>query len=378
MRTDAPSLRQQRYVVIDALRGIAILGMIWAHTNGLAPQMLPDSVMGAVSQLSGSATPLFMLVAGTTIAILTQNKMSRTQRQRFRLEYFLRGVGLIALGLALLPWAGRIDIVLAYLGVTFIFAVPFLFLKSKWLIVIATTVFTAAPLLIGWVQLSLAAQPKLLYSQVSSHPLAFLIEWTFTDRAYHATWLLPFLLLGIICGRLLLADQLPALTVFSIGLIITAVAYLVFVHPQSNAGTYLRGSYPEMTYDLGRSLMLYGAGTALFSARWNGLRRTVITVFTPLTLAGRVPLTLYVIHVLLLFSIEHSGISVTASAVLWPLTVFVICLTFAAVWGLMFGVGPIERLLGVFSLRHPPRWMLKIQPTVRSDLGFESRPAALT
>lgn len=375
MSIQSLSYQQHRYVVVDVLRGISILGMIWAHTKGLAPQMLPDAVMGVLSQLSGSATPLFMLIAGTTIAILTRHKMNWSQRHRFRLEYFLRGVGLIALGLILLPWGGRVDIVLAYLGVTFILAVPFMFFDSKWLILISATMFVASPLLMKWVQLTLATQPDLLYSRVSSHPLAFLIEWTFTGRSYHATWLLPFLLLGIVCGRLLLADKFPGLAVFCVSLLITGIVYLVFVYPQNNAGNYLRGGYPEMTYDLGRALMLYGAGNALFSAPWSATRGRALAGCTPLALAGRMPLTLYVFHVIQLFAIEHSGIMGTAPAAFWPFAVLFSCLTFAAVWGLSLGVGPIERLLGVFSLRHPPSSMFTRHPIAREELGFESRPA---
>lgn len=369
--------KPHRYVVVDSLRGIAILGMIWAHAKGLAPQMFPDPVMGVFAQLSGAATPLFMLVAGTTIAILTHRKMNQTERLRFRLEYLLRGIGLIILGLLLLQWAGRVDIVLAYLGVTFILAVPFFFLDSKWLVMIAATAFMTSPLIMRWLRLILIAQPELLYSHVSSHPLAFLIEWTFTGRSYHATWLLPFLLLGIVCGRLLIKNKFPARLLLGGNLLITGIVYVSFVYPQNSAGTFLLGGYPEMIYDIGRASIIYGAGISLFSSHRIGIRRAVVAISAPATLAGRMPLTLYVFHVFLLFAIEHSGVMTTVPTPIWPFVVLASSFGVAALWGLTLGTGPVERALGVLSLRHPPSWLLRLQPIVSTDLGFESLPRAL-
>lgn len=275
---------------------------------------------------------------------------------------------------ALLPWGGRVDVVLAYLGVTFIFAVPFLFLDSRWLIGAATVIFALSPLIAEWVRSALVHQPILLFSRMSNHPVAYFIEWAFTGRAYHATWLLPFLLLGIVFGRLLLQNQFPALAVLGAGVLILGVTYVFFVGPQNEAGTYVRGGYPELAFDLGRSLAVYGVAVFAFAASWKPLRETAIRICVPLTLAGRVPLTLYVLHVLLLYTIEHSALFTQPPAAAWPLIVLVICLVFASIWGLTLGVGPVERLLGVFSLRHPLRWLFVAQPATSADIGLATSP----
>lgn len=376
MGKEAAHSGQHRYIVIDVLRGVAILGMIWAHSKGLAPELLPKQFMGLLTQLSGAATPLFMLVAGTTIAILTQREMSDSERRRFRLEYFLRGVGLILLGLALLPWGGRVDVVLPYLGMTFVFATPFLFLGSKYLLGVSSVVFIASPILANSLRNALMNWPELLYWQVNSHPFAFASEWIFTGRAYHATWLLPFVLLGIVLGRLLCAGNFPTLTILLAGLFVTGSVYLLFVHPQNSSGIYLRGSYPEMTYDLGRALVVYSAGVALFAVPWSMFRRVVMVACAPITLSGRVPLTVYVFHVLLLFMIENYGFMTVVPAVFWPLIILVVCLSCASLWGIMLGVGPIERLLGVMSLRHSPRWAFTARRTSRVDLGIQKHSNA--
>ncbi|GAA1405288.1 hypothetical protein AUR04nite_32220 [Glutamicibacter uratoxydans] len=347
--------------------------MIWAHVRGIAPQMLPEAIMGGFSQMSGAATPLFMLVAGTTIAILTQRKMDSTQRRHFRLEYFLRGVGLVLIGLALLPWDNRVDIVLSYLGITFILAVPFLFASSKALCVAASAVFLASPLLARSVGQLILNSPDLRFPQVTYSPLGMLIQWTFTGHSYHATWLLPFLLLGLVLGRLLLSKKLPATTICIAGLLVTAVVYIFFVRQGQDNGTYTRGGYAEMTYDLARALFVYGALIWLASVKNSKIHNWLPKVFMPVSLAGRVPLTLYVGHVLLLFTFETNHWTLVGPQGLWPLIVFGVCIGFAVLWGLTLGVGPVERFLGVFSLRHKLRWAFTAQPATLAEFGFSKR-----
>ncbi|WP_313811110.1 acyltransferase family protein [Glutamicibacter sp.] len=375
MSTGTQLSKQSRYVVVDTLRGLAILGMIWAHVHGLAPRMLPEAITGAISQMSGAATPLFMLVAGTTIAILTRKPMEGKQRWHFRLEYFLRGVGLILIGLALLPWGGRVDVVLSYLGVTFILAVPFLFASSKVLSISAVAILAASPILASIIGQALITTPELLYAKVSNNPIAFLLQWTFTGRAYHATWLLPFLLLGIVAGRQLLAHKLPAKTIGLVGFGLTAGVFLLYVNPQQIAGHYVRGSYVEMTFDLARAMTVYGLCLWLAAVKNPKFSSGFKKISMPISLAGRIPLTLYVLHVLLLFTFESRGWTLSGPQGLWPLVVFVLCLGFAVLWGLTLGVGPVERFLGVFSLRHNMRWAFAAAPANLADFGFAPKNA---
>ncbi|WP_440103372.1 acyltransferase family protein [Glutamicibacter mishrai] len=371
MSTGIDMSKPPRYVLVDTMRGLAILGMIWAHVHGLSPTMMPEAVTGAISQMSGAATPLFMLVAGTTIAILTHGQMDSKRRRRFRLEYFLRGIGLVLIGLALLPWSGRVDIVLPYLGITFLLAVPFLLASSKILSICATVIFILSPILAKTVTQALITLPQLLYPQASHNPLAFLAQWIFTGHAYHATWLLPFMLLGIVAGRLLLAQRLPAKTITLLGFGLTVGVFLLFVHPQQDAGTYIRGGFTEMSFDITRAMTVYGLMSWLTSVKNTKFSCWFQKIGMPISLAGRIPLTLYVLHILLLFTIMSDGWTLAGSQWLWPAIVFVGCLGFAVLWGLTIGVGPVERLLGVFSLRHNLRWALTSQPAKPQEFGFK-------
>lgn len=375
MSTGSRMSKPPRYAAVDTLRGLAIFGMIWAHVHGLAPKMLPDGVTGAISQMSGAATPLFMLIAGTTIAILNHGQMDNMRRRRFRLEYFLRGIGLVFIGLALLPWGGRVDIVLSYLGITYILAIPFLYTSSKVLSICATVIFAVSPILANLVAQALILSPQLLHPQASHNPLAFLVQWIFTGHAYHATWLLPFLLLGIVAGRLLLSRKLPAKTMTLLGFGITAGVFLFFVRPQQDAVTYIRGGFTEMTFDIARAVTVYGLVCWLASAKNAKFSSWFQKIGMPISLAGRIPLTLYVLHVLLLFTFESAEWTLVRPHGLLPIMVFAICLGFAVLWGLTFGVGPVERLLGVFSLRHNLHWAFTSQPVQLTELGFRQKKA---
>ncbi|GAA2097362.1 MULTISPECIES: acyltransferase family protein [Brevibacterium] len=374
-RTPAP---RPRVVAIDVIRGLAIIGMIWAHARILVEGALPDGLLSAVSALSGAATPLFMFTAGSSIALLTAQTMGRAERSRFRLEYALRGLALILLGLALSQTTSHVDVVLSYLGMTFLAALPFLFLRSRWLLVSAALVFAAAPPAVDAVRALFAGHPALLNPQVSGHPLAYVLEWLFTGRAYHVTWLLPFLLVGIVLSRHVRNSGVRCAALTAGGLVVTVIAW-VLVGRQDAAGGMVRGGYPEMLYDLGRALAVYGAAALLVDSRAARLRRGARVLCAPLTLVGRMPLTIYVLHVPLLTWFLHAlpGMAFwqqagTAAHVLVLLLFFAVCLLFAAAWGLTLGTGPVERVLGVVSLRHPPAWALLVRPVRAEGLGVEA------
>lgn len=361
-----------RVVAVDAMRGVAIIGMLWAHAKPLAPDLLPGAMMNALSILTGASTPLFMLVAGTTIAILTTSQPEFQARGRFRLEYLLRGVFLIALGLLLIPWAMRVDVVLPYLGATFIAAVPFLFLRSRWLLGIAAVSIVAAPFLAQFIRTSLITHPELLFTSVAGHPVAYVMEWFFIGRAYHVTWLLPFILLGIALGRNLMKPRFSNAWLIVIGAVII-VGYRLYTS-QVDESLRVRGDHAEILFDLGRALAVYGVVTLLMNARFDRVKQISNVIATPITIVGRMPLTVYVMHVLLIAALLSSSLTdppvSRSTSLALVAAVFVACLAFTTAWGFTLGVGPVERLLGLFSLRHRPKWALHVRPIRGKDLGL--------
>lgn len=293
-------------------------------------------------------------------------------RGRFRIEYLLRGIFLIAAGLLLVQWSIRIDIVLPYIGATFIAAVPFVFLRSRWLLLSASAIFAAAPLIAQYVRTSLAFQHELLHSGVSNHPVAYMIEWFFTGRAYHVTWLLPFVLLGIVFGRNMLRPKWSFHWLAPVGVVILA-GYWLYTR-QVDETLRVRGDHAELFFDLGRALVVYGLLAVILNTRFPGPRFAARAIASPVTLVGRMPITAYVLHVMIVTVILQSSLAEPpvsrASSFIALALVFGLTIAFSAAWGLTLGVGPVERLMGVFSLRHRPKWALQVRPVRKRELGL--------
>ena len=88
---------------------------------------------------------------------------------------------------------------------------------------------------------------------------------------------------------------------------------------------------------------------------------------------GRVSLSIYVLHLVVLMAVWQTDLApdlaVDGGWKGWALMagLLVGCAVFAMTWTRWFGRGPLERLLGVLSLRHSPRSLLDPSPTSRSE-----------
>lgn len=138
-----PSKQTTRLTGIDVARGLAVLGMYAVHVG-------PDPAKGGIGVLfkpfQGHSAALFAVLAGVSIALMSGGRKPKTGRARTEVALRLgtRAPLLIALGLWLTGLDTGYVIILAYYGVCFLFAIPWLRFGVKVLAgaaIVAATVF---------------------------------------------------------------------------------------------------------------------------------------------------------------------------------------------------------------------------------------------
>mgnify|MGYP006293558861 CR=1 FL=1 len=98
-----PGAAERRVEHVDWLRGLAVVGMFFVHS---APAWLAEAHRGGVyavaaSQIAGMVAPVFMLLAGVSVAIVAGRDRDPEAAARRRRRTALRGLQILAGGYAL-------------------------------------------------------------------------------------------------------------------------------------------------------------------------------------------------------------------------------------------------------------------------------------
>ncbi|MBW5483915.1 DUF418 domain-containing protein [Streptomyces bambusae] len=220
-----------RLVGVDAVRGLAVLGMFAAHV-GPGPGSSPAGF--AVVAADGRAPALFTLLAGFSLALAQRHRpATRPAGSGSTLRPLLmRSAVLAALGLALASlWPG-ILVILAFFAFYFLAAEPFTRLSAPVLTAVAAVSTVAGPLL------SFLLGPLFGYEvsgRGSVPELADLTSWSGAGRlldalllsgAYPLLTYLPYVLVGMALGRVGdLRDPAVARRMAGWGAVAAAAAY---------------------------------------------------------------------------------------------------------------------------------------------------------
>jgi uncharacterized membrane protein YeiB len=266
----------------------------------------------------------------------------------------LKAVLLIVPGWLLELRPAGVFVVLEYLGATMLVATPLLLVRRGWVVGTLAAVVIAGPALNAAARESSAAT-------TSSGLLEELLDWTVLGSAYRVTGLLPLLLLGLLLGRWQLGDRRRIRLVLLAGLVLAPVGHLA-VELERRDGEAFSGSWADLTRDIGLSLVAYGAIVLMVDAA-GGAGGSQL-VWRPLGDLGSMALTIYVLHVVVLMALWDTDLpfelAQSGSARGWLVMAAFVggCTGFAVAWRRWLGTGPIERIVGVLSLRHPPRTLL--------------------
>lgn len=317
-----------RIIGLDVARALALIGMFFSHLY------MPESKWGEI--FLGYPSALFAVLAGVSLGIMSQNAQSqgRDAIVRTRYQLVMRGVALIVLGYALMPFSGSIEIVLISIGWSYIFLHPVANWSTK-NIALATGVIALASIvahtLSAFVQL-----PKVL---LPGYPL-------FTWMTYFAV--------GLLIYRLLLNSKQRQLATLIVGTV------------ASVAGIFARQLPSNMelldTASLTRKLVIgfidaipHGGGLIDLLASCGASAAVIAlclllfekdTWVSPLQAMGSMSLTVYVAHVL------SAGQVLSENNVKqYPIALvvsIVVALVFATVWKEFRGRGPLESLMRKF------------------------------
>ncbi|WP_158891093.1 heparan-alpha-glucosaminide N-acetyltransferase domain-containing protein [Amycolatopsis anabasis] len=350
--TETTSGARVRLAGVDLARGLAVFGMFAVH---LGPEPGTGGFLSWLTGIvQGRSAALFVLLAGVSLALLTGGRCPKrgADRREAVLRIAIRAVILLLLGTGLTMLGTSVLVILAYYGVFFLLALPFLRLRAGTLAVLAGAVAILGPVLAA------VARPLVQgghFAEVSTahDPLAQLsgegvLRLLLTGNYPAITWM-AFVFAGMALGRLDLAAVHKRLAVagaalvvlgyggswFALGLVETAeidldeeVAALLDTTPHT-------GTPFEIAGTLGIAIMVLSAALVLAPR----FPRAVL----PVEVVGRMALTAYVAHVL---AIGALGIGEVPERPLLALTAFVVTIGAGLLlWSRFFRRGPLEFLM---------------------------------
>ncbi len=340
---------------VDTVRGFAIVAMVVAHTAVFVRPTSPYPLDIAMDLLNDVASPLFAFLIGVAAAISTRRAAgwSHSERGRYLLSWAIKAVLLLGIGWLLELRESGVFVVLGYLGATMLCALPLVFANVRWQLLAFVVVAIAGPLL------NEAARDSTL-ATTSSGVVEELLDWTVLGPAYRVTGLLPLLLLGLLLGRWQLDSAARTRLVLAVGIVLAPIAH-VAVELEEGPNAPTSGSWADLARDIGLTFVVYGSIVLASDFAAPRVRRAVARASTPLTDMGVMALTLYVLHVVVLMAIWQTDLPFDQdrleTGVGWLVMFGLLagCAAFAMVWRRWLGTGPLERVIGVLSLRHPPQ-----------------------
>ncbi|UYN83925.1 MAG: DUF1624 domain-containing protein [Microcella sp.] len=333
----ASAAARTRWWGVDAARGLAVLGMMAAH-------VLPRDELQGELLVDGRPSVLFAVVAGVALGLVTGGPSPHRERAgSARLQLVIRAALLVGLGLLLWMLPSGIAIILDYYGVMFVLVMPFLFLRRRWLAIGAALLLVAMPLVRD------AVVDGRWGAVPDSDPAARALDYLLTGY-YPALLWLPLLLAGLLIARCDLGATRARVTALSLGVAASLVGYgSAALVPAIDTSAH-SGTTAELLGSGGLAVAII-AGLTLVLDR-TATPRAVRVLATPFVAIGRIPLTVYTAHVLIIASLaafgpagqfeSAVGISLFAALTIAAALVGLLCMRMG--WR-----GPLEALFSVVA-----------------------------
>jgi uncharacterized membrane protein YeiB len=337
-----------RIVGIDVARGLAMLGMVIAHYVWAGADTGPAAAVARA--MGGRAMPLFMLLGGVGVTLLTRRSAHPDR------GLVIRAAILFVIGLFLDETTDRIAIVLQFYGLLFLVA-PVLRRLTSWALLALAALVTAVGAWTGQVAYW-PPHPTNLDAVLDGLPA---IRSLAIDGYYPFFPVFAFFAIGVVLGRLDLRDRRLAAALAGVGAGVGLASLLAANALTARIGIERVTDRTAETFDWARLVDVSGhsampawvvnaAGTSVAVLGLSLLiAPRVPDLVQPIAALGSVALSFYVFQVLTTLVIPSPD--ETGLAREW-LTVAVLYVGFtlaALVWKRWFRSGPLEALLRVGS-----------------------------
>jgi uncharacterized membrane protein YeiB len=356
-----PARRAARIPGLDVARGLAILGMLAAHT-------LPGD---GDEFYDGRSSIVFATLAGISLGLMTggEHPVPRgSTRGRARLSIVIRACLLIALGLSLWLLGTNIAVILDSYGFLFLVCVPLLFLNRWALALLAVLCAVVGPTVVE--AISDVTSPTGAAPVAADNPLIVPLSWL--DSYYPAPVWLAYVLAGLAIARFgVTRPRVQGIMVVG-GAAVAALGYglsaavgdPVEAHTDTTAEAISSGALALAVI----GLLVAGIGRITGGPGWMLAR--------PLVSAGSMPLSIYTAQVLVIALVDALHPRPHDDAFSWMLFA---CLAlgsiiFALAWRLFFSQGPLEWLFARLTLRRPWRTPRDPRGTPAAQRGESTTP----
>lgn len=329
--------------------------MMAAHTWPRTPD--PGELL-----VDGRPSVLFAVVAGVALGLVTGGDASPTAgRGRLRQRLAVRAGLLLVAGVLLWMLPSGIAIILDAYGLMFLALLPLLFAARTVLAAVSGALLVTAPLVRDCVVEVTGLGPSGPTRAPDAMTLA--VDWLLTGYYPVLLWL-PLLLVGLWCARASLQRRRTRLLMLGLGTAASLIGYgAATVLPGLDASAH-SGTTAELLGAGGLAIAIIGALLLLLDGERTP--RAVALAGAPLAALGRVALSVYVGHVLVISLLEPLG-----PAGLFAAEVGIPLLLALALAGVALGLvcdrlgrrGPLEAAITAVVDRVVPR----AEPSARLD-----------
>ncbi|HEX5541154.1 MAG TPA: heparan-alpha-glucosaminide N-acetyltransferase domain-containing protein [Micromonospora sp.] len=394
--------KRKRLMAVDAVRGVSLLGMIILHA--LYESDVAGRPMWSFTVFSGRAAAAFAVLSGAGIAFATGRRRVGLAGGRATVAALgVRALAIGAIGLVLGDADTMLNaVILPYLAVAFLLAIPLVFLPTWAIAVIGVALATGMPAL-SHVLRPQMPEPSLgnaTFGYLVDHPGELLTELSITGFYPAVPWL-AYVCAGLVIGRLDLTRMRAAIVLLGTGIVLAAGAPAVSSILLNRYGglkhIWMAQPGSGLTESETMKLLTFGGnGTTPTSTWWwlaiDGrhtstpldilgtagiaiallgvlllasritrptLRWLITAVQAPLAAVGTMTLSFYAAHIMFINS-EYDTYDATTGCLIQVVAIVLIGLA----WHTVVGRGPLEgivvtlasraRQLSTSSLRWPP------------------------
>ncbi|WP_168801681.1 DUF418 domain-containing protein [Glycomyces buryatensis] len=216
-----------RIVGLDAARALAVFGMYYAHV-GPWPNETGTWKSFLMEIPHGRSSALFATLAGLSLVLLAGGSRPKTgpPGRQAVVRIVIRSVLLLAFGSWLVATGTSIVVILAYYGLFFLLALPFIKLRARTLAIFAVVVGIGGPLLIQYLR---TVDTSWMDGFTAKDPLAMwsgegLVSLLFNGGYPGLAWM-AYIFAGMAVGKLDLAKLAIQVRLLIIGPVLALLGY---------------------------------------------------------------------------------------------------------------------------------------------------------